>query len=271
MGAALGYALVQPVLAGMLVFTMLALGLAVPYVILTAVPALLRRLPRPGPWLETLKQLLAFPLYATAVWLLWVFGQQVSIDALAVLLLALVLLALGAWSWGRASRSAAGAWWGRAVAVLALVGAVGVASSAGASPRHATVQAGDRADALAWEEFSMARVAELRREGRPVFIDFTAAWCLSCQVNERVALGTDGVRRAFRDANVALLRADWTSRDAEIAAVLAGFGRSGVPLYVLYPSVIDGLPELLPTVLTSGSVIAAVRRAAGQGPAGTID
>ncbi len=256
MGAALGYALVQPALVGLLVFTALGVGLALPFVLLASVPALLRFMPRPGPWLETLRQLFAFPLYATVVWLLWVFGQQAGVDALAIVLLSMILLALGAWVWARGVRSDRAPT--RALAGVLMLGAVGVAalSATRALPeRSAAVVAG-------WEPWSAARVAALRGEGRAVFVDFTAAWCLSCQVNERVALRTESVRRAFTSGNVALLRADWTSRDSSITEVLAGFGRSGVPLYVLYPTQPNAAAVILPAVLTPGLVVDAVTKAA---------
>ncbi len=256
MGAALGFALVQPAFVGMLVFTALAVGLALPFVILASAPQLLRFLPRPGAWLETLKQLFAFPLYATVVWLLWVFGQQAGVDALAVMLLALIVFALGAWTWARGVRGDRRVT--RIAAACVMLGAVTItALSATRMTRPtavATVTPG-------WEPWSEQRVSELRKEGRPIFVDFTAAWCLSCQVNERVALRTQTVERAFSAANVALLRADWTSRDSSITNVLASFGRSGVPLYVLYPAG-NGRASILPAVLTPGIVVDAVKKAA---------
>jgi thiol:disulfide interchange protein DsbD len=259
MGAALGFALVQPPVVGMAVFTALALGLAAPYVVLASVPGLLRRLPRPGAWMETFKQLLAFPLYATVVWLVWVFGQQVGINAVAVLLLGMTLLAFAAWLAGRTGTSRAAMV--RTAAVLLALAAAGV-SVFGSRAVAASPEA--LATSSAWEPWSETRVAELRTEGRPVFVDFTAAWCLSCQVNERVALSSASVRSAFAAADVALLKADWTSRDAEIAAALEGFGRSGVPLYVLYPADPAGAPELLPALLSPGMVVEAVERAAAR-------
>jgi thiol:disulfide interchange protein len=262
MGAALGFALVQPALIGLLVFTALGVGLALPFVVLTSMPQLLRFLPKPGAWLETLKQLFAFPLYATVVWLLWVFGQQAGIDALAILLLAMIALALGAWLWARGVRS--DRWVTRLAA--ATVGVMAVVIGAGSSRvmppparANATVTA---VGAAQWQPYSEDVVRSLRAEGRPIFIDFTAAWCLSCQVNERVALRTDAVGDAFARANVALLRADWTSRDDAITKVLASFGRSGVPLYVLYPAGKSGAPSILPAVLTPGIVVDAVHKAA---------
>lgn len=252
MGAAIGFALVQPPLVGMLVLTSLAVGLALPYVVLSSFPALLRYLPRPGAWLESFKQLLAFPLYATVVWLVWVLGQQVGIDLVGEASLGLVVFALGGWLLGRSQRTQR-----RRVGALAactMAGALLIALDAGRSALEpASVALDDQ-----WEKFSVARVAALRLEGRPVFVDFTAAWCLSCQVNERVALRTDAVRQAFSDASVALLRADWTARDPDISAALAGLGRSGVPLYVLYPAAPAAPAHILPAVLTPGTVIKAL-------------
>lgn len=256
MGAALGYALVQPAFVGLLVFTALGIGLALPFVLLASVPALARFLPRPGPWLETLKQAFAFPLYATVVWLLWVLGQQTGIDAIAIVLLAMILFALAAWMWARSVR--AGATIIRGAAGVVMLVAVGVALT-GASRMSA--QPAVAASVAGWEPWSKARVTELRQAGRPVFVDFTAAWCLSCQVNERVALRTASAQRAFAAANVALLRADWTSRDSAITAELASFGRSGVPLYVMYPAG-TGAASILPAVLSPGMVVDAVRAAA---------
>lgn len=261
MGAALGFALVQPPVTSFLVFTALGVGLALPYVALTAFPILLRALPKPGPWLETFKQLLAFPLYITVVWLVWVFGQQVDVNAQAILLLALTLFAFGAWNWGRAVRGG-----GRLAYVLAVPSMLGAAVIAFGGARAAASVAPESmsasaSEALEWEQFSPARVSALQADGRAIFVDFTAAWCLSCQVNERVALRSDAVQRAFTIGNVALLKADWTSRDPEIAAVLASFGRSGVPLYVMYASTPSRAPELLPAILTPGMVTSAVARA----------
>jgi len=259
MGAAIGYALVQPPAVALTVFTALGTGLAAPYVLLASVPSLLRRLPRPGAWLETFKQALAFPMYATVVWLLWVFGQQAGVDALAVLLLALTLTAFAGWAWGRASRSGSRVL--RSVAVGAMLLAVGAAWRGSVGRTVASAASPSAHGEVAWEPFSPEALASHRAAGRPVFVDFTAAWCLSCQVNERVALQVDRVQAKFTEANVVLLRADWTSRDTVIANVLGSHGRSGVPLYVLYPASDAAPPEILPTILTPGIVMAAVERA----------
>ena len=257
MGAALGYALTQHAAIGMAVFTSLGLGLAAPYILFATSPALLRKLPRPGPWLETLKQLLAFPLYATVVWLLWVLGRQAGTDQVALALLFAVGVSLTGWMAGRAQF--AGRTRGSLIGLLLLAGTIAAGGVAIASQPATPV--GVAAAPAGWEPWSAARVASARDSGRVVFVDFTAAWCLSCQVNERVALHTDAVERAFVDANALLLRADWTSRDAEITTVLASLGRSGVPLYVVYPSGSSRAAEILPAVLTPGIVIGAVKRA----------
>ncbi len=257
MGAALGYALTQHAVVGLLVFTSLGLGLAAPYMVLASSPALLRKLPRPGPWLETFKQLLAFPLYATVVWLLWVLGRQVGTDQVTLVLLVAIIVSLTGWMAGRAQNS------GRAMAsnvslallLLAIGGGGVVIARQPATPPPATVTP------AGWEPWSAARVAAARDSGHAVFVDFTAAWCLSCQVNERVVLQTNTVERAFADGKVVLLRADWTARDAEITSILASFGRSGVPLYVMYPRTSTDPAELLPAVLTAGVVLSAVDRA----------
>lgn len=262
MGAALGFALVQPAVVGLAVFTFLAVGLAAPYVLLSSMPALLRRLPRPGAWTETLKQALAFPMYATVVWLVWVFGKQAGVDATALLLFGLTLCALAGWIYSRLG----GPFPSRTVRASALIIALGGASLAVQGGRTAdpALRSASRSEAVGWEDFSPERVVTLRAEGRPVFVDFTADWCLSCKVNERIALGTDGVRAALAAANVALLVADWTNRDPVIAETIEGFGRSGVPLYVVYSADPSRAPELLPAVLTPGIVIEAVERAAMQ-------
>ena len=261
MGAALGYALVQPPFIALAVFTGLAVGLSAPYVVLSSAPVLLRRLPPAGPWMVTLKQFLAFPLFLSVVWLVWVLARQVGSNAVAALLLGMTLIGFAAWVAVRpgvqASRPirllSAGA------AALALIVPLAVAHG---SPRQ--VMAVATGGALAWEPFSTERLAELRAEGRPVFLDFTAAWCLSCQVNERVAFRSGSVVQAFAEAEVALLRADWTNRDPDIAALLKSFGRSGVPLNVLYPSGLGQAPEILPALLTPGVIVKAIEDAAAS-------
>ncbi len=254
MGAALGYALAQPPAAALIVFTALGIGMALPYVLLASFPHWLARLPRPGPWMVTLRQALAFPLFLTVVWLAWVFGQQTGVDGLAYLLLGFVLAGLAAWIYGRTTDLHTRR---RIVPYgLSIVSAALALYAVALGTREAFAPVTAASDG-AWEAFEPATVEQLVAQGQPVFVDFTAAWCLSCQVNKRVALQTEAVDAAFRARGVRTFRADWTRRDPAITAALAGFGRSGVPLYVLYPGG-KAAPVLLPSVLTPGIVLDAL-------------
>jgi thiol:disulfide interchange protein DsbD len=266
MGTAVGWALVAPPAAALAVFTALALGMGLPYVALAASPALLRALPRPGPWMETLKQALAFPMLATVVWLLWVLGRQAGAEAQVMALGGLLLAGFGCWLAGRFATPAAAA--GRrhlavAAALVAVVGGFALAlPSGGAGPAAAT--AGSDEHGLGWEPYSPGRLAALRAAGRPVYVDFTAAWCITCQVNERVVFGSAAVRDAFREHGVVPMRADWTTQDPEITRALASFGRSGVPLTVVYPGDATAAPLVQPTILTPGVVLAALDQMLGD-------
>ena len=256
MGAAVGAALIRPPVQGLVVFGALGVGMAAPYMALSFWPALARRLPKPGRWMETFKQTLAFPMFAVAIWLVWVFGLQTGIGGAARLLFGLLLLAFAGWvigRWPALAISARTRWATRALAAGAVIVALaaGVTAIRGEMPLPASV---DDA-AVEWETWSAAAVEEHRSAGRAVFVDFTAAWCISCQVNERVALEAATVRRAFADREVALLKADWTRRDSSITAALASFGRSGVPLYVYYPAHPAAEPIILPALLTPKIVL----------------
>ena len=257
MGSALGFALTQPALAALAIFTSLGAGMAAPFVALAASPRLLRFLPRPGAWMETMKQALGFLLAATVVWLAWVLGQQTGSDGVAMLLAALVVQAVGAWvlgKWAVITRSAAVRTAAGIVAAALIVGGAAAAvklAGSGAPPGKAVATE-------KWEPYSEARVNELRAAGRPVFVDFGAAWCLTCQVNERVALSAAAVLSKFEEKNVAMLKADWTSRDPAITAALTKLGRSGVPTYVVYSKDVSAPPRLLPEVLTPTLVIDAL-------------
>jgi thiol:disulfide interchange protein DsbD len=260
MGSALGFALSQPAASALSVFAVLGLGMATPYVLLSMSPGLVRRLPRPGAWMETFKELMAFPLFATVVWLVWVFGQQTGNDGVAYLLLALTLLSVAVWILGRwpgvtisprfriVTRSFA------LIATLAALWFVARGSSMQASASGGPLVDGE----LTWNVYSEEAVQEARASGRPVFIDFTAAWCLSCKVNETVALGNADVRARFQELDVVLFKADWTNRDPEITRALASFGRSGVPLYVLYSIDPQAPPYLLPEIISPGIVLSAL-------------
>lgn len=255
MGSAVGFALTAPVLQTFLIFTSLGLGMAFPYLVLSSVPALLRFVPRPGPWMESFKQFLAFPLLATTGGLLWVLGQQRGPNAVAVMLQALVLFGMAAWAYGRWGFSIKPGVRARGLAFTALLLAAGLAVSVQAARFGAPDPSGHSGP---WQSFSPEKVAELRAAGKPVFVDFTAAWCFSCQVNEQVALKPKEVLDAFQARGITMLKADWTNRDEVITRELEKFGRSGVPLYVLYPA--GGEPEVLPQVLTPSIVLKALEK-----------
>jgi thiol:disulfide interchange protein DsbD len=277
MGAALGFALSQSALVTLAVFSALAVGMALPFALLAAFPGWQRRLPRPGLWMLRLKQLLAFPLYATVIWLAWVLGVQLGVDAILRLLATLLAVALGLWLlFGQGPRrsGAALAFGVAAIAaatVLAwpvLAGGWAASPSAGAdavtgsetfagATRGATGAQGPRkAAASPWERWSPQRLGELDAAGKAVFVDFTAAWCVTCQVNKQLVLERDAVLAAFRERGVTLLRADWTRHDPEITRALQSLGRNGVPVYVLYRP--GKAPMLLPEILQESSIRAAL-------------
>jgi thiol:disulfide interchange protein DsbD len=268
MAGALGYALTQPTAVALGVFLALALGFAAPFVAVTFIPGALKLLPRPGGWMEVLKKGLAFPMYGAALWLVWVFAQQAGPIALGQLLVAGVLAAFGAWLYGLAqARRSMGK--GSAVSMilglLAVIGALGLAAAAALSAKPPTATAAAEASTpsgpgLTAEVWSPEKVKALQAEGRPILVDFTAAWCVTCQVNEKVALSGPKVAEAFRAQNAVLLKADWTNRDPVIAQVLAEFNRVGVPLYLVYPKN-GGAPVILPQLLTEGMVIEAIEKA----------
>jgi thiol:disulfide interchange protein DsbD len=255
MGAALGYAVTQPGLVSIAVFVALGVGMALPYLLLTLFPQALARLPRAGAWMERFKQLMAFPMFATCVWLLWVLSQQIDVNGVAVVLGALVLLGLAAWSFGLGQRGARGFRWvaagAAALAVYAVIAATGqdaVEAAQAARARSTT--------SSAWESWSPGAVERAVAAGRPVFVDFTAAWCVTCQANKRLVLNSGAVTRAFSAKRVVLMRADWTNRDPAITAQLARFKRNGVPLYVLYDG--RGGARILPELLSQDTVTKAL-------------
>lgn len=258
MAASIGFALTQGAGEALGVFAALGVGFAAPFVVIGLSPALLRLLPRPGAWMLTFKQLLAFPMYGAAAWLLWVLAQEAGPQGLAATLAAFVAVAFAAWAW-TASRNA-GARWRAAGFLFALCG-VGLALAGIAFAQTGDVAAISPAaageGALHAEAYSAARLDELRSAKRPVFVDATAAWCITCLVNEKVALSNPAVAQAFARTHTAYLVADWTKRDAEITALLAAHDRSGVPLYLYYkPGAADA--NVLPQILTPGDVLAAV-------------
>lgn len=267
MGAAMAYALAQPAVELMAVFLALGLGLALPYLALAWWPALQRRMPRPGPWMDLLKQALAFPMFAAAIWLVWVIAQQAGPMGVLVALAGMGLLALAAWI-RTVSRHATPRWqWTGAGAALAAVVAAaalvptldGVAgediavSSGGSGSTSGPSASADH------EPYSPERLAQLRAQGKPVFVNLTASWCITCLVNERVALSTDEVREAFVREGVTYLKGDWTRQDPRITELLKQHDRSGVPLYLFYPAGTGSDAQVLPQLLTPGIVTTALR------------
>jgi thiol:disulfide interchange protein DsbD len=256
MAAALGYALTQSAVTALLVFVSLGIGFALPFVLIGIAPGLLRVLPKPGAWMLTFKQLLAFPMYAAAAWLLWVLSQETSGTGLIATLAGAVALAFAAWAWN-ASRTASNVWrttgalfalFGIAgvIASLAFVGATAIPPAAAAA--HAEI------GGIPCEPYTGTKLANLRAQKRPVFVDATAAWCITCLVNEKVALSGTRVRKTFAARHIAYLVADWTNRNAEITALLSAHGRSGVPLYLYYaPGAADAV--VLPQILTQDEVL----------------
>lgn len=260
MGAALGYALAQPAAIAMAVFLALGMGLALPLLLFALVPVLTRWLPRPGPWMETFKQALAFPLYLTAAWLLWVLALQTGAHGVGLALAGVVMVALAAWAWERARWG--GAMVARIVAVIALALALALLPvPQRLAPALATVAADTAAPASLSQAWSAERLDRLRQAGEPVLVNMTAAWCITCLANERVALSSDSFGQRLQQHGIHYLKGDWTNHDEAISAYLAQFDRAGVPLYVLYPRG-TGPARVLPQILTPGLVLAALDQAA---------
>ena len=257
MGAAVGYALAHSTLVSFVVFTALGLGLALPYLALAYFPGWAKLLPKPGAWMEVLKQAVAVPIFGTVIWLVWVFAQLAGTNALIGLLAAFLLLAIAGWALGRWPGERPATATAVLVVLVAIVAVVGAVRHLGTSPSAAADSSQQAASG--WEPFTPALLAQYRAQGRAVFVDFTASWCLSCQVNERVILDSAAVKQHLKDSGVALVRADWTNQDADITKALAGLGRSGVPTYAIYPADPSAQPQVLPEVLTKGIVIDALQ------------
>jgi thiol:disulfide interchange protein DsbD len=268
MGAAIGYALAAPAAATFAVFTALALGLAAPYLVLTLQPAWTRILPRPGAWMEVLRQAVSVPIFGTVIWLAWVVANVYGATLLAALLAGFLLLAIAGWFLGRWPAKG----WSATVAGLFVLCVVGLSVYAKTDSDRVvpashvlTLQLTPEAYARfrqnslgkSWGTWTADAVTKYQSESTPVFVDFTAKWCLSCQVNERIALTRPEVMQAFADAHVALLKADWTQHDDAISQTLEKLGRNGVPVYALYvPG--EANPRLLPEALTPGIVLDAI-------------
>ncbi len=252
MGSAIGFTLSEPAYISLLIFSAIGLGMATPYLLVSCFPGLLSVVPKPGPWMETFKQFMGFPMMATVIWLIWVFGQQQGINGTAFMLGILLLVGIGGWIYGRWGNFTKGKTT-RAVAkmtfLLILILSLVLPSLVLYGPDEASVNSSP------WLDFSTEKLEELREEGKPVFIDFTAAWCLTCQFNKKFILHTQEVSDKFAELGVIKMQADWTNHDEEITKALAKFGRNSVPVYVFYPKGINSTPILLPEVLTVSLVL----------------
>jgi thiol:disulfide interchange protein len=254
MGVAVAAGLAAPPAVTVLVFAVMGLGLAAPYVALASMPGLARLMPRPGRWMEVLKQALAFPMYGAAAWLVWVVSQEAGPSGVLATAAGLVLVGFAGWVFGVTQVfSVQPRRFGQAAAIVAVLAALAVLSGISAAP------VGAATESASVEAYTPERLASLRAAGKPVFVNMTAAWCVTCLLNERVAISTDAVRAAFAAGNVAYLKGDWTRQDPAITAFLRQNGRDGVPLYVFFPAS-GGEPEVLPQILTEGEVLRVLRK-----------
>ena len=249
MGPALGFAISQPMYVALLVFAFLGLGMALPFIALTWLPSLTSKLPKPGPWMDTFKQFLAFPLFLTALWLLWVVGRQTSTDVAAVVVLGIILISMAFWL-RRLNNASIGL---KSPFTLANGLAVACLVAALSAP---VISISEDSKPPLWEAYSADRLSDLRRSNKAVFINLTADWCITCLANERVAF-TENFYESLKDNAVTYLKGDWTNNDPEITKLLNQFQRSGVPLYLMYPSG-GGQPEVLPQILRESVVLKAI-------------
>lgn len=258
MAAALGFALSQPSPQTLAVLLTMGLGLALPYLALSVTPALQRLMPRPGAWMDRLRQLLAFPMWASAVWMIWVLTQQTGPDGVIYALGGMILIAFAIWLLRFGTSGTRGAWLRRGLAAGAVLLAFAAVLKLEDGPATAASASGGASTGVSfegWERYSRARMTEAAAAGKSVFVDFTAAWCITCLVNERVALETPGTRRAFEQTGTVKLKGDWTNRDPEITSLLKELGRAGVPLYLYWAPGAER-PKILPQVLTEAAIVA---------------
>jgi len=260
MAAAIGFAITQPWYVSFAVFEAIGIGLALPYVALAFSPGARRFLPKPGAWMDKFKQVLAFPVYGTAVWLAFVLASESGSIGVTAALAGLVLIAFAAWLYELVRYSEGnGRRIGIAVSVLSVIAALVLLRIPDAASADAAPAGSAAAENGPWQPFSQAKLDTLRADGKPVFIDFTADWCITCKVNERVALSDPSVKSALEAQGVALLKGDWTRRDKEITRVLEANGRGGVPLYLFYPKGTGDKPTILPQILTADIVLQSLK------------
>jgi thiol:disulfide interchange protein len=272
LGAALGFAFAQPPGTILLIFTCVAFGMALPYLLLTTNPAWTKFLPKPGEWMVTAKQFMGFLMMATLIWLLYVLGKQLGMEAVIWTSAFLLVVAVACWLVGRfatltATRAKYIITWVAAVLLVVLgywmtlesildvrsvIAGVTPATQGTTSPDH---------EGVPWQAFSLERLESHLRDKKTIFIDFTAEWCLTCKVNEKTVMTDHNVVERFKAGDVVPIRADWTNRNPDITRLMAKFGRSGVPLYVLFPAGRPTEPIVLPEVITTGIVIEALNRA----------
>jgi thiol:disulfide interchange protein/DsbC/DsbD-like thiol-disulfide interchange protein len=254
MAGAVGFALLQSTPIALAVFASLGLGMALPFLVISMSPWLLRYLPKPGAWMVRLKELLAFPMYASAVWLIWVLSQQTDTTGVTAVLASMVAIAFAAWAWGIAQRNSVT--WGRVGAVVGVAAAITLLALSPIASDQTTAEKpkGDENAAIPYEPFSPERLAQLRDLRKPVFVNLTAAWCITCLLNEEMALSSERMAETFRTRGIVYLKGDWTNKDPVIARVLKQYGRSGVPLYLYFsPGALEA--KILPQILTEGELI----------------
>ena len=262
MGTAIGVAITLPAGTALIIFATLGLGMAAPYVLLSSFPALIKFMPKPGAWMETFKQAMAFPLFATAIWLIWVYGQQAGIDGLTRLLVGLLLLSIGIWilhRWKAIQISGKVRVFSRAVVAVCIIGGFILSIPGNTRLSEGNELSATNSYGIEWTAYSDNTLQQQLDEGKNVFIDFTAAWCITCKANERIVFSSERVRNKFSDLDFVMIKADWTNRNPEITRALASFGRNGVPLYVIYSDSIDE-PMILPELLTPGIVLDALEK-----------
>ncbi len=246
MGTAVGFALIQSSLSAVVIFLSLGLGMAFPFLVTSYIPRFAQLLPRPGPWMATFKEVLAFPLYATAVWLLWVAGRQTSESGMAMIAFGCVLIFFALWLWRRQNITS------RFTSMTVLLLALGILTGPWMKKNDSEKQANHD------NGYSAERVSDFREQGQSVFVNVTADWCITCITNEKLALSRSSVLQAFSEENIAYLRADWTHNDPRITELLNKFDRSGVPLYIIFPKDVSSEPLILPQILTTTIILDAL-------------